>query len=225
MEHSPNVAVVPAALEWSDVGSLLALKALGTPDAVGNVRIGRGVDIDTHNTIIYSADRLVVTLGLVDMVVVDTKDATLICPKDRCQDVRSVVDALKAIGVDELTEPCNGVRSWGKWTTLLRGAGFQVKLLEINPGGISGLQQHYHRTEHWEEIKGFARVTRNDEVHDVPQNGGIVIPPGAAHRLENPGKIPLNVIEVQVGEYLGEQDTIRIIDHSTMEATTCLNAH
>ncbi len=212
MERSDKVAVIPAPLKWSDVGSLLALEDVAEPDERGNVRVGRGVDIDSSDTIIYSTDRLVATLGLKDLVVVDTADATLVLPKDRAQDVRQVVDALKAVGAEEVVLPKVSLRPWGSWTSLLVGPGFQIKLLEINAGSKPSLQKHHHRSEHWIVVAGTAVVTRDEEVVEVHVNESIYIPVGAVHRIENCGKVPLKVIEVQVGEYLGEDDIVRIED-------------
>ncbi len=212
MERATRVAVIPAALHWSDVGSLLALDGVATADEAGNVRVGRGVDIDSHNTTVYATDRLVATLGLSDTIVVDTPDATLVLPRDRAQDVRQVFDALKALGVDEVVKPKVSLRPWGSWTSLLTGPGFQIKLLEINSGSKPSLQRHHHRSEHWIVVAGTASVTCDDRVVEVHINESIYIPVGAVHRIENCGKVPLKVIEVQVGEYLGEDDIVRIED-------------
>ncbi len=212
MELSPHVAVIPASLRWSDVGSLLALEGVAERDADGVVRVGRGVDIDTYDSVIYSSDRLVATVGLRDMLVVDTSDATLVLPKDRAQDVRQVFDALKAAGAAEVTQPKISLRPWGSWESLLKGPGYQIKLLEINPGAKPSLQRHHHRSEHWIVVSGTAHVTRGEEQVEVHVNESIFIPVGATHRIENCGKLPLQVIEVQVGEYLGEDDIVRIED-------------
>jgi mannose-1-phosphate guanylyltransferase / mannose-6-phosphate isomerase len=212
MERSDRVAVIPAPLKWSDVGSLLALQEIAEPDSDGNVRLGRGVDLDGANNIIYSTDRLVATLGVEDLIVVDTTDATLVVPKDRAQDVRQVVDALKLLGAPEITQPKVSLRPWGSWTCLLQGPGYQIKLLEIKPGGRPSLQSHAHRSEHWIVVAGSAVVTRGDEVVEVPTNESIFIPLGARHRIENQGDSLLQVIEVQLGDYLGEDDIVRFED-------------
>ncbi|PKQ29165.1 MAG: mannose-1-phosphate guanylyltransferase/mannose-6-phosphate isomerase [Actinobacteria bacterium HGW-Actinobacteria-10] len=218
MERSELVAVIPAPLHWSDVGSLLALDDVAVADESGNVRQGRGVDIDCTNTTVYSTDRLVATLGMNDAIVVDTADATLVLPKDRAQDVRLVFDALKAMGAEEVAKPKVSLRPWGSWTSLLSGPGFQIKLLEITAGHKPSLQRHHHRSEHWIVVAGTASVTRDDEVVEVHVNESIYIPVGAVHRIENCGKVPLKVIEVQVGEYLGEDDIVRIEDDWSREA-------
>ena len=212
MERSSKVAVIPAPLKWSDVGSLLALEGVAPADENGNVRIGRGVDIDSTGSLVYSTDRLVATLGMRDVVVVDTSDATLVLPKSRAQDVRMVVDALKAIGAPEVSKPKVSLRPWGSWTSLLSGPGFQIKLLEITPGSKPSLQRHHHRSEHWIVVAGTAMVTRGAEAVEVHINESIFIPMGAVHRIENCGLVMLQVIEVQVGEYLGEDDIVRIED-------------
>ena len=212
MERSERVAVIPSALSWSDVGSLEALGDVSEADGSGNVRVGRGVDIDTHNSIIYGVDRLVATLGVEDLMVIDTADATLVARRDRAQDVRFVVDALKAAGAEEVVKPKVSLRPWGSWTSLLSGPGFQIKLLELKPGGRPSLQRHHHRSEHWIVVAGTALVTRDGERIEVHVNESAYIPVGSEHRIENCGKVPLKVIEVQVGEYLGEDDIIRIED-------------
>ena len=162
LDGSPSF---PAPLKWSDVGSLLALEDVAEPDDDGNVRSGRGVDIDSHNNIVYSTDRLVATLGVEDLIVVDTTDATLVLPKERAQDVRQVVDALKAIGAPEVTQPKVSLRPWGSWRACLQGPGYQIKLLEVKPGARLSLQKHHHRSEHWIVVAGTAVVTRDDETH------------------------------------------------------------
>lgn len=212
MELAGNVAVIPAPLTWHDVGSFLTLQSVVPADAHGNTRIGRGVDIETNDSIIYSANRLVATLGMRGAVVIDTADATLVCPKDRCQDVRLVVDALTAMGAEEVVQPKTSLRPWGSWTSLLSGPGFQIKLLEIKPGCKPSLQRHEHRSEHWIVVEGNGTVTRNREVIEVPTNESVFLPLGSVHRVENSGGDMLKIIEVQVGDYLGEDDIIRLQD-------------
>ncbi len=220
MERSDRVAVIPAALEWNDVGSLLALECVEQPDDSGNVRFGRGVDIGSSNSIVYSnTDRLVATLGVEDMIVVDTSDATLVLPKSRAQDVRQVVDALAALGAPEVSQPKVSLRPWGSWTSLLSGPGYQMKLLVIKPGAKPSMQRHRHRSEHWIVVSGTALVTRDDERFEVHVNESAFIPVGAVHRIENCGKVTLEVIEVQVGEYLGEDDIVRLEDDWARDST------
>jgi len=212
MERSDRVAVIPATLRWSDVGSLLALEDVAEPDASGNVCVGRGTSIDSRDTIVYSTDRLVVTLGTEGLIVVDTADATLVLPKDRVQDVRRVVDVLKAQGAPEVTQPKVSLRPWGSWTSLLSSPNYGIKFLEVKPGSRLSLQKHYHRSEHWVVVSGTAIVTRDDEQIEVHQNESIFLPVGVAHRVENRGKTPLHLIEVEVGDYLGEDDIVRLDD-------------
>jgi mannose-1-phosphate guanylyltransferase/mannose-6-phosphate isomerase len=212
MERSDRVAVIPAPLKWSDVGSLLALEDVAEPDAAGNIRSGRGVDIDSRDTIVYSTDRLVATIGLEDVIVVDTSDATLVLAKNRVQDVRQVVDLLKAMGAPEVMDPKVRLRPWGSWTSLLKGPGYQIKLLEINAGSRPSLQRHQHRSEHWIVVAGNAEVSCDGTTTEVGLNQSAYIPVGAVHRIENRGDVPLQVIEVQLGEYLGEDDIVRLED-------------
>ncbi|OPZ86134.1 MAG: Alginate biosynthesis protein AlgA [bacterium ADurb.Bin429] len=210
MEHSSRVAVIPANLQWQDVGSLLALESLGTADANGNIRIGRGVDIASNDVTIYTTERLVATLGVENLLVVDTRDATFICPKDRCQEVRAVVEALRQIGAMELTEPCVRMRRWGRWETLLRGSRYQIKLIEVYPGAQTALQRHQQRSEHWVVVEGTAVVWRDDEIITLSASESLFIPPGTAHSLTNIGTGMLKMIEVQVGDDLSEGDTERL---------------
>jgi mannose-1-phosphate guanylyltransferase/mannose-6-phosphate isomerase len=209
MERSASVAVIPAALNWHDVGSLLALETLAAPDAHGNIRLGRGVDVDANDVTVYSSERLVATLGMRDVLVVDTRDATLICPKDRCQDVRTVVNALKLLGAAELTEPCRQVRRWGSWTTLQRGEKYRIKLIEVNPGARTAVQRHQQRREHWVVLEGTAVIWRDAEIHTVTANEAIEIPPGVTHGLTNIGATALKMIEIQLGDLIGDGDTER----------------
>lgn len=212
LEVSGRVAVVPANLEWSDVGSLLALESVAEPDARGNTLAGNVVDIDSHDSIVYSADRLVATLGLSDVVVVDTADATLVAAKDRAQDVRLVVDALRAMGAREITESRSSLRPWGSWTMLIKSEGFQVKTIDVLPGQRLSLQSHAHRSEHWVVVEGTALVTIDDATFTVSASESRYIPLGAVHRLANMGEGTLRIVEVAVGDYLGEDDIVRYED-------------
>jgi mannose-1-phosphate guanylyltransferase/mannose-6-phosphate isomerase len=212
LEVSDCVAVVPSDMEWSDVGSLLAVGKLGSPDERGNVLVGRVCDVGSRDLLAYSADRLVATLGLESVIVVDTADATLVAAKDRAQDVRMVVDALKAAGAPEVVSSRNSLRPWGSWTLLMKGDGFQIKSIDVLPGHRLSLQSHARRSEHWIVIEGVGRVQRDDEVIEVRLNESVYLPRGTVHRLENCGTSPLKVIEVAVGEYLGEDDIVRYED-------------
>lgn len=212
LEVSDKVAVVPTQLDWSDVGSLLSLECLAEPDERGNVLLGRAFDVDSSGVVAYSADRLVATLGLEDVLVVDTADATLIASKERAQDVRLVVDVLKSIGTPELVSARTSPRPWGSWTLLLKTDGFQVKTIVVEPGKRLSLQSHEHRSEHWIVVEGRARIERDDDVIECGADRTVDIPRGSRHRLENPGDVPLRVIEVALGDYLGEDDIARYED-------------
>ena len=212
LEVSATVAVVPTGMAWSDVGSLLSIEELGTPDINGNVLVGRATDVDSHNVLAYAPDRLVATLGLDSVIVVDTADATLVAARDRVQDVRLVVDALRAVGAEEVVSARSSLRPWGSWTLLMRADGFQIKSIDVLPGQRLSKQSHEHRSEHWIVIDGTARIMRDAETIDLVRNESIYLPAGAVHRLENPGDVPLKVIEVAVGDYLGEDDIVRFED-------------
>jgi len=212
MERADRVAVIPAALEWSDVGSLLALADIAEPDADGNVRVGRGVDLESRNSIVYSTDRLVATLGVEDLMVIDTLDATLVAPKERAQDVRLVAEALAAVGAEEVVHSKTSLRPWGSWTTLLEGPGYKIKRVEVTPGYRLSLQSHARRSEHWVVVSGTAWVNCDDQDFELCANKSAYIPVGLIHRLENRGAEPLVIIEVQVGDYVGEDDIVRIED-------------
>ncbi|MBE0448487.1 MAG: mannose-1-phosphate guanylyltransferase/mannose-6-phosphate isomerase [Actinobacteria bacterium] len=212
LEKSDKVAVIPTDLDWNDVGSLIALGDFLENDEWGNAVVGNVIDVESENSIIYGENRLVVTLGLEDMIVIDTHDATLVCQKDRAQDVRKVVDVLKARNANEYLVHRTMYRPWGCYTLLESGPGFKIKIIEIKPGARLSLQMHHHRSEHWVVISGTARVTRGDEIFNVHVNESTFIPPSTIHRLENPGMIPLKIIEVQNGEYLEEDDIMRTED-------------
>ena len=212
MEKSDRVAVIPVDLGWSDVGSWTALDEISPKDANGNIITGNVVDIDSKDSILYASDRLVATIGLKDMIVVDTADATLVCGKDRAQDVKKVVEELKKRGAEEHVTHRTVIRPWGSYTVLEKGDRYKIKKIVVNPGAKLSMQMHYHRSEHWVVVSGTARVTRGDEVFFVNPNESTYIPMEVRHRLENPGKIPLQIIEVQNGEYLEEDDIIRFND-------------
>jgi len=211
-ELTERAVVVPARLRWSDVGSFLSLEELTEKDSSGNARVGRGVDIDSSDCLVYAPDRLVATLGVSDLVIVDTADATLICDKSRTQDVRAVVEALSAMGAEEVTMPSTSLRPWGSWTSLYHRPGIQLKLINVRPGKRLSLQSHVHRSEHWIVTGGIAEVTVDGQTVTVVANDSAYIPAGSTHRLSNPGTEPLTIIEVQVGDYVGEDDIVRYED-------------
>ena len=211
MEKTDRAAVIPADIGWSDVGSWTALDDVSDRDASGNVIAGNVIDIDSHDSIIYAEKRLVATIGLKNVVVVDTPDATLVCSKDRAQDVKKVVEVLKKGKSGEHLIHTTVHRPWGSYTILEEGDRYKIKRLVINPGTKLSHQLHNHRSEHWVVVSGTARVT-NENVYDVHPNESTYIPMSTKHRLENPGKIPVQIIEVQNGEYLEEDDIVRLDD-------------
>jgi len=212
MERSSKAAVVPASFKWSDVGSWGSLDEVAAKNKAGNVVNGRVVDIDSTDSIVYADRRMVATIGLKEMVVVDTPDATLVCPKSRAQDVKHVVDILKRQQAPEHLEHLTVQRPWGSYTVLEEGNGFKVKRVTVHPGGRLSLQLHHRRSEHWVVIAGTARVTRGNEVFDLRIGQSTAIPVETPHRLENPGHETLHIIEVQNGPYLGEDDIVRLKD-------------
>lgn len=212
MERSTKAAMVPVAFRWSDVGSWGSLDEVASKDNAGNVITGRVVDIESHRSIVYADRRVVATIGLSDMVVVDTPDATLVCPKSRAQDVKKVVEVLKRQQAPEHLDHVTVHRPWGSYTVLEEGPGFKVKRVTVKPGGRLSLQLHHRRSEHWVVIAGTARVTRGEEVFDLQVGMSTAIPVETRHRLENPGQETLHIIEVQNGPYLGEDDIVRFHD-------------
>ena len=212
MEKSDKAAMVPVSFSWSDVGSWGSLDEVAAKDKAGNVVMGRVVDIDSQRSVVYGDRRVVATIGLTEMVVVDTPDATLVCPKSRAQDVKKVVEILKQQGAPEHLEHLTVQRPWGSYTVLEEGPGYKVKRVTVSAGGRLSLQLHHKRSEHWVVIAGTARVTRGDEVFDLHVGQSTGIPVETKHRLENPGQDTLHIIEVQNGPYLGEDDIVRFKD-------------
>jgi len=212
MEKTDRAAVIPADIGWSDVGSWTALDDVTDHDASGNIIAGNVIDIGSRDSIIYAEKRLVATIGLKDAVVVDTPDATLVCSKDRAQDVKKVVDELKKRKAEEHLIHRTVYRPWGSYTVLEMGDRYKIKRIEINPGAKLSHQMHNHRSEHWVVVSGTARVTNGEKVYDVHPNESTYIPMSTKHRLENAGKIPTQIIEVQNGEYLEEDDIVRFDD-------------
>ena len=212
MERSQDVLMVPATFQWSDLGSWSALDEIVEKDEAGNIFKGNAIDIGSQNSTIYADKRIVATIGLKDMVVVDTPDATLITPKERVQEVRKIVEALKQNGREEYLLHKTVERPWGNYTVLEKGEGYKIKRVVLKPGAKLSLQLHKKRSEHWIVVTGTARVTREDDKYLVHTNESTYIPINIKHRLENPGEIPLQVIEVQNGEYLEEDDIERFDD-------------
>jgi len=219
MEKTADAVVVPLEAGWSDVGTWTSLHAACEHDAQGNALFGDVMVEDTHDSYVYSESRLVATVGLRDHVVVETKDAVLVAPKDRVQDVKKLVARLKAYGRYEHALHRQVFRPWGSYDNIDIGERFQVKRLVVHPGGVLSLQMHHHRAEHWVVVSGTARITRGDETFLLEENQSTYIPIGVRHRIENPGRIPLHIIEVQSGGYLGEDDIVRFEDRYGRQGT------
>jgi mannose-1-phosphate guanylyltransferase/mannose-6-phosphate isomerase len=219
MEKTQDAVVVPLDAGWSDVGSWSALHESLTPDASGNVTRGDVVTEDSSGCYLYSSGRLVATVGLKDHVVVETKDAVLVAPKDRVQDVKNLVARLKQLGRSEPALHREVFRPWGSYDSVDGGTRFQVKRLTVKPGATLSLQMHHHRAEHWIVVEGTARITCDEKVFLLSENESTYIPIGARHRIENPGKVELHIIEVQSGSYLGEDDIVRFEDRYGREGT------
>ncbi|MFL0350792.1 mannose-1-phosphate guanylyltransferase/mannose-6-phosphate isomerase [Stenotrophomonas lactitubi] len=211
MEKTADAVVIPLDAGWNDVGSWTALRDVSQQDGDGNAHQGDVIAIDCRNTYAYG-ERLVAMVGLDDVIVVETDDAVLVGKADRMQEVKTVVAKLKADGRSEATWHRKVYRPWGAYDSIDNGERFQVKRITVKPGGTLSLQMHHHRAEHWIVVSGTAEVTRGDEVILLSENQSTYIPLGVTHRLRNPGKLPLELIEVQSGSYLGEDDIVRFED-------------
>jgi mannose-1-phosphate guanylyltransferase/mannose-6-phosphate isomerase len=220
MEKTRDAVVLPLDAGWSDVGSWSSLFDALPADEEGNVLQGDVLVHDTHDCYVHSTSRLVAAVGLDDHIVVETKDAVLVAPKDRVQDVKELVARLKKSGRSETAWHREVFRPWGSYDSIDNGERFQVKRLSVNPGGVLSLQMHHHRAEHWIVVKGTARVTCNDRTFLLSENESTFIPIGATHRIENPGKLPLHIVEVQSGSYLGEDDIVRFEDNYGRQGTS-----
>ncbi len=212
MEKADNTAVVPIDMGWSDVGSWSALWDIGAKDADGNVCQGDVIAHDTRNNYLRGEGKLIAAIGIEDLVVVATDDVVLVVPRERAQEVRGIVEELKKTGRSEHYVHTRVFRPWGNYQEIDSGGRFQVKQIVVNPGAKLSLQMHYHRAEHWVVVSGTARVTRGDETFYLHEDQSTYIPLNVRHSLENPGKIPLRLIEVQSGAYLGEDDIVRFDD-------------
>ncbi len=219
MEKTTDAIVVPLDAGWSDVGSWATLHAACEQDAAGNTLRGDVITEDTRTSFVYSESRLVATVGLRDHVVVETKDAVLVAPKDRVQDVKKLVARLKADGRYEHALHREVFRPWGSYDSIDAGERFQVKRLVVRPGGVLSLQMHHHRAEHWVVVSGTAQITRGEETFLLEENQSTYIPVGVRHRIANPGRIPLHIVEVQSGGYLGEDDIVRFEDRYGRQGT------
>ena len=212
MEKTDHAAVVPASLGWSDLGSWASLYDASPRDAGGNVLVGPVEALDSRGCYLRSEGILAAAVGLTDICLVVTDDAVLAVHRSRAQDVKALVERLKRQGRTEATEHRRVYRPWGHYEGLILGDRFQVKKIQVRPGGKLSLQKHFHRAEHWVVVHGTALVRRDAEELLLRENESVYLPLGCVHRLENPGKIPLTLIEVQAGSYLGEDDIVRFED-------------
>jgi mannose-1-phosphate guanylyltransferase/mannose-6-phosphate isomerase len=212
MEKSKNSVVISLDVTWSDVGSWDSVYELLEKDENQNAKIGNVLDIDTRNCLIMGGKHLISTIGLKDLLVIETDDALFIGKKGESQRVKNLVDELKKRNAKEPFENLTSHRPWGKFTILEEGARYKIKRIVVDPGHRLSLQMHYHRSEHWVVVKGTAKVTIGDKETLVHENESIYVPKSETHRLENPGKVALELIEVQVGEYVGEDDIVRFDD-------------
>lgn len=212
MEKTEAAAVVPLDAGWSDIGSWSALWEIGEKDKNGNVFSGDVLASSTTNSFVYADHKLVATVGVENLVVVETKDAVLVVHKDSVQDVKNVVNAIKNDGRHEHMNHREVYRPWGVYDSIDNGERYQVKRITVKPGAKLSTQMHHHRSEHWVVVKGTAKVTNGDSQFLVTENQSTYIPVGQVHCLENPGVIPLELIEVQSGSYLGENDIVRLKD-------------
>lgn len=212
MEKSKKAAVLPIDILWSDVGSWDSLHEVIPPDGDGNVKVGDVLALDTKKTIVMGESRLISTIGLKDLIIVDTTDALLIAKRGEAQRVKEVVDMLKERKRKEVVEHMTTYRPWGSYTILEEGPRYKIKRIVVKPSQKLSRQLHYHRSEHWIIVKGTAKVTIDGKTTLVHENESTYVPKSTEHRLENPGKVPLEMIEVQNGEYVGEDDIERFDD-------------
>lgn len=212
MEKSKKAAVLPIDILWSDVGSWDSLHEVIAPDGDGNVKVGDILALDTKRTIMLGEKRLISTIGLKDLIIIDTTDALLIARRGQAQRVKEIVDILKERKRKEVVEHMTTYRPWGSYTVLEEGPRYKIKRIVVKPNQKLSHQLHYHRSEHWIIVKGTAKVTLNGKSSLVHENESTYVPKSTEHHLENPGKVPLEMIEVQNGEYVGEDDIVRFSD-------------
>ena len=213
MEQTKNAVIIPIDPGWNDIGAWSSLWKVGKKDNQGNIRKGDVITYDTHDSYMYAGHRLLATVGVSNMVIVETTDAVLVAPKERVQEVKEIVNRLKAEGRQEINLHKRVFRPWGSYEGISAGDRYQVKRIIVNPHAILSLQMHHHRAEHWIVVKGTAKITRDEETFILTENESAYIPLGTKHRLENPGVIPLELIEVQSGSYLDEDDIVRFDDN------------
>jgi len=217
MEKTQRAAVVPASFGWSDLGSFSALAdAIGSDDN-DNVIVGDVVHSETRNSYVHSDGRLVATLGIEDLIIISNDDCVMVTTRGRDQDVKNLVNKIKASGRSEADLHSTVYRPWGTYRSIAVGGQYQVKEIAVYPGRRLSLQMHHHRAEHWVVVEGTAKVTRDEETLVLKEDESVYLPLGAKHRLENPGLIPLRLIEVQTGSYLGEDDIVRFEDDFNRE--------
>ncbi len=212
VEGSNDVVVVPMDCGWSDVGSWSALWEVSEKDDNGNAFKGDVIDVDTKNTLVHATDKLVATVGLEDIAIVETKDAILVSKLSEVQKVKKIVEQLKVEERSEFKHHRQVYRPWGAYDSIDKGERFQVKRITVKPGAKLSVQMHHHRAEHWVVVSGTAKVLNGDKEILLTENQSTYIPVGVIHALENPGKVPLELIEVQSGSYLGEDDIVRLSD-------------
>ena len=204
--------MAPGKFRWSDVGDWDAVWAESDKDAAGNAIRGDGFAHEAKDNLIHSEGRLVCAVGVAGLAIIETPDAIMVAPREKAQEVKGLVGALKGAERDEAVEHIRNHRPWGWYQTMDLGERFRVKRIVVKPGAKLSLQKHHHRAEHWVVVRGTAEVTRDDEVLVLHENESIYLPIGSVHRLANPGRIPVEIIEVQTGTYLEEDDIIRIED-------------
>jgi len=212
MEHTADAVVIPLDANWSDVGSFSSLWEVNSKDENGNVTQGDIISHDTTNCYINAQSKLITTVGVNNLVIVETKDAVLVANKDQVQNVKEIVNKLKAENRYEVKHQREVYRPWGKYDSLDFGERDQVKRITVKAGAKLSVQMHHHRSEHWIVVSGTAKVTNGDKTFLVTENQSTYIPLGQIHALENPGVLPLELIEVQTGSYLGEDDIVRFDD-------------
>lgn len=213
MENTQDAVMVPMDAGWSDVGSFSALWEISKRDEAGNALVGDVLTASANNNYIYSQDKLVSAVGVDDLVIVETKDAVLVANRHKVQDVKNIVSQLKQLDRTEYQQHREVYRPWGSHDEIATGERYHVKHLKIKPGERTALQQHHHRAEHWVVVQGTAKVTNGDKSYLVAENASTFIPVGAPHRIENPGKIDLHLIEVRSGCYLNEDDVVRLEEY------------
>lgn len=212
MEKTSHAVVVPLDAGWNDVGGFAALWQVSAKDSAGNVLCGDVLALETENTLVRSDDKLVAAIGVTDLVIISTKDAVLVAHKDKAQQVKQIVTQLAEMGRSEAVFHREVYRPWGKYDSVDNAERFQVKRITVKPGAKLSVQMHHHRAEHWIVVSGTARVTIDGKEQYITENQSVYIPITAVHSLENPGKVPLELIEVQSGSYLGEDDIVRFED-------------